>query len=280
MNKTQIIKKIVGEKLKDYGFSFLKTSGPCRIFIRKVQGVKRYYDPENQVVEQYINIQESCHSQGLTVRFCTDVYGYEMDKSLEELRKYGTGTWITYLDEDSYKERLNTLVEMTIEYGLDFLETMSHEDEIIPTKAMSEKLFTNPKQLSQDFIEEYQIKAEPERLEEIDEWFHIIKKLMIDSAELPYEEVKELLTKIAAFIGEKSCEICSYKWLFPEHFKTPEIIGKPYNLVPLKVVVNAWKYKCDEQHWKFIERQWKILKKGLAEKKNLVLYEDIKIDLY
>ena len=260
MNKTQIIKKIVGEKLKDYGFSFLKTSGQCRIFIRKVQGAKRYYDPENQVVEQYINIQESCHSQGLTVRFCTDVYGYEMDKSLEELRKYGTGTWITYLDKDSYKERLNTLVEMTIEYGLDFLEKMSHEDEIIPTKAMSEKLFNNPKQLSQDFIEEYQIKAEPERLEEIDEWFYTIKKLMIDSAELPYEEVKELLTKIAAFIGEKSCEICSYKWLFPEHFKTPEIIGDPYNLVPLKAVVNAWKNKCDGLDWKFIERQWKILR--------------------
>ena len=280
MNKTQIIKKIVGEKLKDYGFSFLKTSGPCRIFIRKVQGAKRYYDPENQVVEQYITIQESCYSQELTARFRTDVYGYEMDEELEELRKYGTGTWITYLNEDSYKERLNTLVEMTIEYGLDLLEKMSHEEEIIPTKAMSEKLFTNPKQLAQDFIEEYQIKAEPERLEEIDEWFYTIKKLMIDSAELPYEEVKELLMKIAAFIGEKSCEICSYKWLFPEHFKTPEIIGNPYNLVPLEVVVNAWKNKCEGLDWKFIERQWKILKKGLAERNNLILFEDIKIDVY
>jgi hypothetical protein len=42
LKKTQIIRGIIGENLKDYGFSFLKTDGACRIFIREVQGVKRY----------------------------------------------------------------------------------------------------------------------------------------------------------------------------------------------------------------------------------------------
>lgn len=274
MNKTQTIKKIVGEKLKDYGFSFLKTEGPCRIFVREVQGIKRYYDPENQTVKQYINVQE--YDKSLTARFRTDVYGHEIDEDFKELEKYDATGWIPYLDDDDYKEKLNMLTEIIIEHGLNFLEEMSHEEEIIPTKEMADNLFANHEQLAHDFIQEYHINSEPERLEEIDEWFHLIKKLILERAELPYEEVKELLTKIAAFIGEKSCEICSYEWFFPKYFKAPEILGRPFNLTPLDVVVDAWKYKCDAFYWKFIERQWVILRKGLAEKKNLTLPENEK----
>lgn len=58
MNKTQIVKKVVGEKLKDYGFRYLKTDCPCRIFVCEAYGYKRYYAPETDVVKQYINIQE------------------------------------------------------------------------------------------------------------------------------------------------------------------------------------------------------------------------------
>ena len=72
MKKTQIIKNTVGEKLKDYGFCYLKTEGPCRIFMREAYGYKRYYDPEIGVVKQYVNIQESSYGMGLTARFETD----------------------------------------------------------------------------------------------------------------------------------------------------------------------------------------------------------------
>ena len=125
MKKTQIIKQIVGERLKEYGFTYLKTDGPCRIFVREVQGIKRYYDPENQVVKQYINIQESSFSQSLIVRFHTDAFGYGLDEEIEELKKYGTGGWISYLDEESYKEKLRLLADFTVEYGLDLLEKLS-----------------------------------------------------------------------------------------------------------------------------------------------------------
>ena len=72
MKKTQIIKNTVGEKLKDYGFCYLKTKGPCRIFMREAHGYKRYYDPETDVVKQYVSIQESSYGMGLTVRFETE----------------------------------------------------------------------------------------------------------------------------------------------------------------------------------------------------------------
>lgn len=267
MNKTLIIKKIVGEKLKDYGFDFLKTDGPCRIFTREVQGVKRYYDPETDIVKQYVMIQDSNISRSVTVRFYTDVYDNEMSKDLEVLKKYGTGGWIGYLDEDSYKDRLQLLAGHIIEEGLDFLEELSCEEESIPTKAMAEKLFHQHKQLSQAFTDEFHIKPVAEKPEDIDEWFQFIRKLIMDSSELPYEDVKELLVNIAAFIGEKACEICLYEWIFPEQFKTPEIVsnGLYPSLFPLDAIVKIWKRKCDERFWYFIERLVKPLKQELVK---------------
>jgi hypothetical protein len=187
LKKTQIIRGIIGENLKDYGFSFLKTDGACRIFIREVQGVKRYYNPENQVVKQYVSIQESNFSKALIARFYTDAYGYEMTHELDELRKYGTGGWITYVNEDDYKEKLQFLARLIIEYGLDLLEKISYEEEIIPTKIMAEKLFNQHKQLELDFIEEFDVKAVAETQEEIDEWFQFIKELIANTLEIPYE---------------------------------------------------------------------------------------------
>lgn len=267
MKKTQIIKQIVGERLKEYGFTYLKTDGPCRIFVREVQGIKRYYDPENQVVKQYINIQESSFSQSLIVRFHTDAFGYGLDEEIEELKKYGTGGWISYLDEESYKEKLRLLADFTVEYGLDLLEKMSHEEEAIPTKAMAEKLFEEHKQLADAFEEEYFVKTIVERPEDIDKWLDRIKEMLMDSVDLSYEEVKELLVKIAAFMGEKLCEMCSYEWLFPAHLEAPEVVGKypSPKFMPLNIVVDTWRYKCNDQCWKLIVMYGEVLKKGMVK---------------
>jgi len=270
MNKTQIIKKIVGEKLRDYGFDFLKTDGPCRIFMREAHGFKRYYEPETDVVKQYVMIQQSNISRSLTARFYTDVYGNEMARDLEALEKYGTGGWIGYLDEDSYKDRLQLLAGHIIEDGLAYLGELSCEEEAIPTKVMAEKLFDRHKQLAQAFTDGFHIKSVPEKSADIDDWFQFIRKLIIDSSGLPYEDVKELLVKIAAFIGEKACEICQYEWIFPEDFKTPEIITAnsriPYpSLFPLDAIVKIWKHKCDDRFWYFIEQLVEPLKQGLVK---------------
>ncbi|MDE6674702.1 MAG: hypothetical protein K2K19_07810, partial [Acetatifactor sp.] len=129
------------------------------------------------------------------------------------------------------------------------------------------KLFEEHKQLADAFAEEYHIKTIPERPEDIDECRGTIKEMLVDSADLPYEEVKELLVKIAAFIGEKACEMCSYEWLFPTHFEEPEVVGKyPFpKFMPLNIVVNAWKYKCNAQSWKLIEIYGEVLKQGMTK---------------
>lgn len=269
MRKTQIIKEIIGRQLESFGFQYQKTDGQCRIFMREVQGIPRFYDPDNDVVKQYINIQESRFSREVTVRFSTDVYGYETECELEQLGKYGTGTWLGYIDEDTYKDRLQILANLIIEYGLDLLDKISVEDKIIPTKSMAEKLYNHHKELFESFINEFHIKANPKQEEDIDEWYQIVKKLIMDSAGQPYEDVKELLVSIAAFIGESACELCSKEWIFPEHFKVPAVCGgySCSNISPLDVVVDLWKYKCSEEKCFWIDSIIiNELKQGLAHK--------------
>ena len=128
-------------------------------------------------------------------------------------------------------------------------------------------MFDEHRQLADVFAEEYHIKTIPERSEDIDEWLGTIKKMLVDSADLPYEEVKELLVKVAAFMGEKPCEMCSYKWLFLVHSKAPKVAGKyPFpQFMPLNIVVNAWKYKCNAQSWKLMEIYGEVLKQGMTK---------------
>lgn len=245
MQKTKIIREVIGTRIEPYGFKYLKTDGPCRVFVREVTGIKRYYDPDIQVVRQYINIQESQFSQSVIVRFNTDIFGREMDVELEQLKKYSKTGWLEYTDESSYREQLKRIVVLIIKYGFDLLDKLSAEEEIIPTKAMARKLAQRHRQLDQEFIEEYHVKKEPEQVGDIDEWFRLIKQLIQDHAERPYEEVKEMLIKIAAFIGERDCELNRKKWDTRGNlpFVTPISTYNLYHMVysPLSVVVSLWK---------------------------------------
>lgn len=268
MNKTQIIKSIVGKRLEPYGFKYLKSDGISRVFLREVTGVKRYYDPENDVVKQYIDIQESRYGQSLIVRYFTDAYGYEAVCSLDQLNKYSIDGWIQYTDENSYREKMGLLADLIVEYALDELDKMSVEDEIIPTKAMAEELFENHKQLAQEFIREFHLKTIPEKIEDLDEWKNFIKELMLSVMDQTYEEIKPLLLKVAAFIGDRSCELLGKGWIFYKHFKTPAVSrGVPYSkFSPLNEVVDLWKHKCCGECWKRFE--WIIgqFKQGIFEK--------------
>lgn len=252
MNKTKIIKEIVGESLKEYGFSFLKTDGPCRIFVREAHGFKRYYDPETDVVKQYISIQEHRFCKSLIARFYTDADGNERQDELEVLKKYGTGGWLGYFDEDTYKRRLHILTTHIIEDGFDLLERKSIEKEITPTKAMAIKLFESHKELDERFIREYKMNPVPHSTSDIEDWFQKLKQMIISASEKPYEEVKGLLVEMAAFIGERNCELLGAKWFFEEELKTPRTQGEDhqgFGFLPLKeVVIHYRRFKEDKEN--------------------------------
>lgn len=272
MKKTQIIKEIVGKKLKPYGFEYYKTEGPLRIFRREVYGRQRFYDSENDVVKQYISIQESNLTRALTVWLYTDVYGYEGGKQLEqlkELEKQESLALVEYNNEDDFRKVLDFLTEIIIKFGFDLLEKMSTENPIIPTKDMAAQLYMQHKELDKSFIEEYHIKAIPEKDNDVDEWYKLIYKIIMESVECSYEEVKEQLIKISAFMGERSCELLSGEWDFPAHFKEPSVYSTypiPQCFRPLSFVVMLWKYRCDKEHWSLVNYDIEAFKKAINRK--------------
>ena len=229
MKKTQIIKNTVGEKLKDYGFCYLKTKGPCRIFMREAHGYKRYYDPETDVVKQYVSIQESSYGMGLTVRFETEAVNgvsgddaeFLKEKNPNKLSANKGSSWFFYSGEEDYKRVLLYLADLIIEYGLEHLDRMSIEEEVIPTKAMANELMENHAELDRRFLEKYKFNTVAHSMEDIEDWLQKLKEMIISVSEKLYEEVKELLLEMAAFIGERHCELIGAKWFFKEYMYTP-----------------------------------------------------------
>ena len=224
MNKTQIIKKIVGEKLKEYGFRYLKTDGPLRMFIREVHGAKRYYDPEIDVVKQYVVIQEFSSGGRVTFHLETDVTSSIFGEEVEILRGLNPDNrspWFDYTNEEKYKKVLTELSEIIVKYGLEILDQMSVEEEFIHTKAMAEELYSNHKELDEHFLKKYKFLVVPQNFSDIEAWFQKLEEMIIGASEKPYEEVKELLLEMAAFIGERHCELLGAKWFYEEEYKTP-----------------------------------------------------------
>lgn len=224
MNKTKIIKEIIGEQLIPFGFKYLKTDGRCWTFIREAKGIKRCYDPETDVVKQYVIIQENRFGKMLTVRFRTNVANELVGTELEALRKLNPNkstTWFEYSNEEEYERVLLQLGEVVIKYGFEFLKQMSIEEEIIPTKSMAHKLYESHRKLDDRFLSKYKMVSNPQKLSDIEEWFQKLKQLIMLSTEKPYEDVKELFIEMAAFIGERNCELLGEKWFFEEEMQAP-----------------------------------------------------------
>lgn len=242
---------MVGKKLEPYGFKYLKTDEPCRIFIREVKGVGRVYDPDNDVAKQYINIQESRFDKELIVRFETDVINPLNRNPLEILSelspKPGYDSWFPYEDEESYRKILSTLADIVIQYGIDFLDQMSVEETIIPTKKMADELYSHHEEHARLFAEKYHLNTMPQSESDIDQWFETIRKVIMDTADQPYEDVKDLLVEIAAFIGERACEMLEQEWEFPEYMKVPCTSGKNFSIIPLREAVYNWR-ECRQKN--------------------------------
>ena len=263
MKKVKIIKDIIGKRIEPYGFQFLKAENLCWTFVREVKGIKRYHDPDNDIVKQYINIEESRFDKIIIVRLAADAYGGDI--GVEEKRKYGLEKWVGYTDEESYKNVLSQFADLIEKHAFDLLDQMSREDEIIPTKAMEEELCQNHKELDRQFMEEFHMKAVPEQMGDIENWRETIVNILRQSSSKSYEEVKELLIRMAAFIGERSCELCSLEWMENIH----SVGGRyPYPPIPLLgIVVDLWKSGCTEQKMYIFDiiciDSWK---KGFLEK--------------
>lgn len=211
----------------------------------------------------------------LTVRFRTNVANELVGTELEALKKLNPNkpiTWFEYSNEEEYEKVLLQLSEVIIKYGFEFLKQMSIEEEIIPTKSMADKLYESHRELDDSFLSKHKIVSSPQNLSDIEEWFQKLKQLIIVAAEKPYEDVKELFVEMAAFIGERNCELLGAKWFFEEEMQTP-FTQRENNqgmcFFPLNEVVGYYReYKRNKKNLSWFENEITELKQAFLVNSN------------
>ncbi len=141
-----------------------------------------------------------------------------------------------------------------------FPSWMSIEEEVIPTKAMGKQLYEEYKELEKAFVEKYEMSRILRIEEDVEECFDRIREILINTTEQPYEEVKELILMVSAYISARLCELPDVNWRYDEETQY-FLISSKYFVVPIiAVIVRMWKNKCDNTYWRQMDLQKNLLK--------------------
>ena len=238
--------KIVGERIKEYGFTYelrKEYIGPGFWgFSKDVNGIT-----------QMITIQEHRFRKSLFLNFSTTAWGKAGDT-----KRAGGGIplpkgrysndmdlWDYETDED-FKKVLLEFADIIEKFGLEKLDEMMIEEEIIPTNEMGGKIISSAKELSEKFIEKHKIDAKSYSEENISKWFEVIRGEVEESADDPYESVQEMLAEIAAFLGEQLRNKLGGEWRHGKQLRRV-YLDKMNSFTslfsPLARMVECWKYQ-------------------------------------
>ena len=242
MNKKKMIVEIIGNEIKKYGFVYglEKAYSAPRIwgFSREVNGII-----------QRISIQEHRFTKAFFLGFSTSAWGNTLDKragtkiKLPNIYRNEQDHWY-YENEEDMKIIFTEFLDIIENYGLKEFERMSIEPEIIPTNEMGEKLINSYKSLSEVFIEKNQIKDLQMTSENILKWFELIESKFEQTKQSAYDDVKDMLLEMVAFLGEQLRQELKGKWItgveariiILENLRTRSFSG----YFPLKSIVEAW----------------------------------------
>ena len=227
MKKEKWIKEIVGEVLMKHGFSYERDKYDKNSFWHFVRKVDGKVDP----IEQRITIEEESLARyfrggcALHLLFKTSAYGSSLPVNLtkflpKECLPEPVLTFLlvdfrywVYETEDEFKKILVDFIRFIEEYGLDKLAELSIEKEAaIPTNEMGEKLISSYESLNEIFIQKYNINADDGSRENVCKWFKLIEQKIMETKDEPYENVKDMLLEMTAFLGEQLLKGVGGRW--------------------------------------------------------------------
>lgn len=117
-----------------------------------------------------------------------------------------------YNTEDELKATLTELASIIEDHLIDHLNEMSIEDEILPTKEMVDKLYTSYEELNEKFIIENNLGVNQISEESARQWFEVIGEKIIETKDENYEDVKNMLVEMAAFLGQQLRKEMGGEW--------------------------------------------------------------------
>lgn len=277
MKIKKYVMEIVGKAVQDHGFFYDKDESDRISWIFKKS--------ESQV-HQIILIQKHRFSNELLLRFQTTAYGMPQVDATKIIphHKYHNGIMgFMYEDEESLQMILREFIDIIENYGLTKLAELSIEDEVIPTIEMKNRLFELHDILCQKFILKNEIAIGDRSETDIRKWFAIIIKLMQETKNRSYEDVKERLLEVAAFLGNQLVIGLGGSWYQAAQEAKTVLINELncHNIISysvLNIVIKTW----ENQKFKVFEEEylWLFKAKPPLEREQMIKLSNELMEIY
>lgn len=207
LNRGKLIRKYMGEGLKEEGFSYAGYKGDVWIF------EKVYKD--NIIQSIGINIYRFDLWQ-ITFHLGTSVPG-KMLIYADHIPGIGgngmvPGYW-RYQDEKSFIEALKEMLVFMKEPGMKMLKEASVPGPVYDTSEMHEDLYLNHEKLAESFIEQTGMVSTEFDRENLERWFDYIEQRLIELRKNEFGSARDEWLEMAAFLGEQIVKYCEGHWI-------------------------------------------------------------------
>ena len=205
ISKGKLIEKYIGEKLEPLKFSYMGRVGDSWVFERKlkdiIQTISLY---EYRFAENMISFELYTNVPGKGIVQAIDIPEIEWSKRMPG--------FFDYEDEESFIKVLTTMGNLFVEKGMDLLKELSIPNKIEAKNEMYHELYFHHEILTEQFKQRYQIESVVFDLEHINHWFQIIENITEELQKGEFEEAKQPLVEIAAFLGDSLIECRGGEW--------------------------------------------------------------------
>lgn len=248
MSRAQLIKKIIGEAIEEYGFEYTGYD--------KDENVHFYsFERKNGGVIQDITI--TINRSRLCLEFDTNVYGQSEVRAsnLIESRVKGNKDGLYFEDDEELKQILHHFKEIILQKGFDILDDISTPVAGAgPRKERYRKLFQEHDRLNEEYRKRYD-------LEETESTARLMKKIseiILENRDREFAEVEELLIGLAAVYADQLIRKRGGEWEWDSEFNScvvesvwddGEDKDEDFSENPLATTINYWKQKEDNPDW-------------------------------
>jgi len=228
LNKTKIIKEIIGEAIKNYGYEYIGYSGEWKF--EKIDGN----------VKRYIYIVPYRHSkERITVELGTNLPETGRFQAIEFTKNFDNhiGYWNCMSDEAHFTIAIEKIKDALLQGGIPFIESYD-ENSIAKIYEDAELyLYNHHSELKVECMKRFEIEDDTFTEQSVNEWF---EKFIKEEAKVRDDE-KELIKlcmQITALIGDCFCNYMGAKWILEER----EFDGKKYCMIMnIKSVPNGFR---------------------------------------
>lgn len=204
-NKGKLIRKYIGEGIAPFKFQYKGYIGDTWEF-EKVQGN----------IRQTIAIYLYRFDRGmLSFDLFTSVRGKGIVQaaSIEgvETNSYLPGFW-KYENEQEFEQILMVIRDVLITKGMKILKELSVEEQMVTTNEMYHELYEKYEKLCNSFMEKTELVVTGFDPENINRWFDEIEKRVEVLRQGEYEDAKQDLVEMAAFLGQQLVRYMGGEW--------------------------------------------------------------------